>query len=190
MNYIYQWLIPAAWVSLLLYWYISASSAKKIKVNEPVGVRLFYQSIVWAALAIVALHDKIPLLDYPLWHRTELGFFVGAAITLAGLGFAVWARAHLGQYWSATVALKEDHQLIFSGPYKVVRHPIYTGLITGMAGTAIALAEVNGLLAFIIYFLVFWWKGRREETLMIQTFGDQYVQYCKEVPALVPFLKL
>lgn len=191
MQQFYHWFFPASWILFWAYWIILARWVKKNKVIEPCGVRLAYASIIWLAFVMPFFHDSTSLsfLNYGLWPRNQLTFFGGAAIMLAGLGFAIWARIYIGQNWSGYVALKENHQLIRSGPYKLVRHPIYTGILTGMAGTAIALAEVNGIVAFAVLFIVFVWKSRREEALMVQTFGDEYIQYRKEVPALVPGLK-
>jgi protein-S-isoprenylcysteine O-methyltransferase Ste14 len=189
MHDFYHWFFPATWALFVAYWFISALSAKKIKVREPLDVRLAYRPIAWVAILILVRPQIIPLLQYPLWPENLLTFYTGAVTTLAGLAFAIWARIHLGRYWSASVALKDDHQLIRSGPYKFVRHPIYTGILGGVLGTTIALGDVNGVTALILFSLSFWWKSRFEETLMVQTFGDQYIEYRKQVPALVPFLK-
>ena len=113
-------------------------------------------------------------------------FFCGAAITALGLAFAVWARVHLGRNWSGVVTLKEDHELIRSGPYALVRHPIYTGLLLGFVGSVIARGEWRGVLAFALVIGALWFKLRLEERWMIETFGDAYRRYHSEVPALIP----
>lgn len=191
MQLVYQWLFPVAWSLFVAYWIISARWTKKSIVTEPVGVRVGYQAFMWVVIIIAFFfHDRIGFLNYRLWPRDRFTFFTGAAVMLAGLAFAVWARIHIGQYWSGNVALKEDHKLILTGPYQIVRHPIYTGLLTGIAGSAIALANINGILVFILLTILFIWKSCREETLMVQTFGDQYIQYRKQVRALLPLPKL
>jgi protein-S-isoprenylcysteine O-methyltransferase Ste14 len=189
MYYFYHWFFQISWLLFVAYWIISAPWAKRIKVREPLSVLLAYRPIAWLAMLILIFPQRFPPLQHPLWPQERLTFYTGAVIMLAGLAFAVWARIHLGRYWSASVALKQDHQLIRSGPYQFVRHPIYTGILAGLLGTVIALGHVNGIIAFILFSLCFWWKSRFEETLMIQTFGDQYLQYRKEVPALVPWPK-
>jgi protein-S-isoprenylcysteine O-methyltransferase Ste14 len=186
MRLIYHWLFPVVWWSFAVYWFISARWARKIKINEPPGVRLAYQTVAWVAAAIIVFHGQIGILNHQLWPQNQLTFFIGAALLLAGLGFAIWARIHIGQFWSATVALKEDHQLIRSGPYALVRHPIYTGILTGLLGTAIALGQLNGCVALTTLHLIFLWKSRREEHLMIQAFGEEYIQYRRQVPAFLP----
>jgi len=95
---------------------------------------------------------------------------------------------HLGRNWSRSVTIKQDHQLIVTGPYAIARHPIYTGILTGFLGTAIATTQARGLLAFVLVFLVLWFKLRMEEEWMRNQFGDTYASYSKRVAALVPFL--
>jgi protein-S-isoprenylcysteine O-methyltransferase Ste14 len=189
MHYFYHWFFPVTWALFVVYWFISAAWAKKIRVKEPINVRFTYRPLGAAAILILIFPQRIPGMQYSLWPANQLTFFTGAVVLLAGLAFAIWARIHLGRNWSASVAIKEDHGLIRSGPYALVRHPIYTGILGGVLGSAIALGHISGFIALILLSLSFWLKSRFEETFMVQTFGDQYIQYRKEVPALVPFLK-
>ena len=94
----------------------------------------------------------------------------------------------LGRNWSGVVTVKQDHELIRSGPYRYVRHPIYTGLLIAFAGSAIARGEWRGILALAIVFAALWRKLRLEERWMIETFGDAYLRYRAEVRALIPFV--
>jgi protein-S-isoprenylcysteine O-methyltransferase Ste14 len=112
----------------------------------------------------------------------------GAALTVAGLAIAVWARFYLGANWSATVTVKQDHQLIRSGPYSVVRHPIYSGVLLAMLGTAMYVGEIRGLFAVALATWAWKRKSRVEEAFMESEFGDQYVLYRRHVKALIPFL--
>ena len=190
MHLIYQWLFPVAWWSFVAYWLISALWVRKTKVAEAPLPRLLHFLIGTFAILILAFHDRFPAsVDWQLWPRNEFTFWLGATVTLAGLGFAVWARIHLGRFWSGAITLKEGHRLIRSGPYQFVRNPIYTGIIAGVAGTAIAIGKISGLVALAIIFAVYSWKIRREERLLAAEFGEEYSAYCREVPALVPFLK-
>lgn len=189
MRLVYEWLFPVAWALFVAYWILSAAWAKRIKVTEPIGARLTYRPFAMVAILILVFPRRFPALRDSLWPENLFTFFSGAAVMLAGLAFAVWARVHLGRNWSATVAIKEDHHLIRSGPYGLVRHPIYTGILAALLGTAIAAGTINVVAAFFLFSISFWLKSRFEETFMVQTFGDQYIQYRKEVPALVPFLK-
>lgn len=189
MYYFYQWFFAVSWLLFVIYWFISAVWAKRIKVKEPIGVRFAYRPLAGVAIIILVFPRRFPSLQYPLWPENRVTFFSGAVVMLAGLAFAAWARVHLGRNWSASVAIKEDHHLIRSGPYGIVRHPIYTGILVALLGTAIAVGRINLIIAFFLFSLSFWIKSRFEETFMVQTFGDEYIRYRKEVPALVPFLK-
>jgi protein-S-isoprenylcysteine O-methyltransferase Ste14 len=95
---------------------------------------------------------------------------------------------HLGGNWSATVTVKESHALVRTGPYRFVRHPIYTGLLVALIGAAVARGDVQGFVADAIAFAAFWRKLRIEERWMQETFGDAYARYRVEVAALIPFV--
>jgi protein-S-isoprenylcysteine O-methyltransferase Ste14 len=112
---------------------------------------------------------------------------LAAAITAAGLLFTVWARVHLGRNWSGTVTIKQAHEFIATGPYAIVRHPIYSGLMLAFVGSAVARGEWRGVLAVLIALAALWRKLRLEEQWMREQFGAQYEAYAHRVPALVPF---
>src|SRR5208282_2982414 len=109
-------------------------------------------------------------------------------ITVAGLLFAVWARVHLGRNWSRSVTIKQDHELIATGPYAVVRHPIYTGILAGFLGMAIAISQVRGFIVLVLILLALWIKLRMEEQWMRSQFGETYATYARRTAALVPYL--
>jgi protein-S-isoprenylcysteine O-methyltransferase Ste14 len=113
---------------------------------------------------------------------------IGTIITLLGIGFAIWARIYLGKNWSSMPAIKVDHELIRSGPYNLVRHPIYAGVLFGLAGTVIIIGEPLALVGLFLVLLAFLWKIRMEEKYLQAEFGDAYAAYKREVPALIPFL--
>lgn len=188
MHLFYQWLIPCAWWSFAAYWLISALWVRKTKVMESPISRVLHLSLCTGALLIFAFRDALPRpLTWQLWPRNEFTFWAGAVVMLAGLAFAVWARIHLGRFWSGSITLKEGHRLIRSGPYRFVRNPIYTGIITGVAGTVITLGEACGLVALVIFFFACVWKIQREQRLLAGEFGEEYADYCRTVPALVPY---
>ncbi len=134
-----------------------------------------------------------PSIPFPvLYHRFlpvgEWRFWAGVAMTAGGLLFSVWGRRHLGRNWSRAVTVKQDHELITSGPYALVRHPIYTGLLLGILGSSVALGQWRGLLAFALVFIALLNKLRLEEQWMRAQFGETYVTYTRRVSALVPYL--
>jgi protein-S-isoprenylcysteine O-methyltransferase Ste14 len=112
---------------------------------------------------------------------------VGTILLAVGLGFAVWARRHLGRNWSVQVVVKEDHTLIRTGPYRYVRHPIYTGILLAMLGMAIAIGEWRVLLGFGFMLLSFMIKSRQEERRMRETFSE-YAEYQRQTAALIPYV--
>jgi protein-S-isoprenylcysteine O-methyltransferase Ste14 len=98
------------------------------------------------------------------------------------------ARERLGSNWSRSVTIKQRHELITTGPYAVVRHPIYTDILTGFLGMAIAISQVRWFIVFVLIFLVFWVKLRMEEEWMRSQFGETYATYARQTAALVPYL--
>lgn len=123
-----------------------------------------------------------------LWRMSLVVEVLGACMVLAGAAFTVWARVTLGRNWSAEVTFKEDHELIESGPYALVRHPIYTGLILMVLGTAIDYGRIVGFALCLTLCGGLWWKARQEERIMSSHFPDAYADYKRHVRAIVPFL--
>jgi protein-S-isoprenylcysteine O-methyltransferase Ste14 len=123
-----------------------------------------------------------------LWPAGLLPFWLGAAVTFAGLLFAIWAREYLGSNWSRSATIKQDHELIDTGPYAVVRHPIYTGILAGFRGMAIAISQVRGFIVLVLIFVAFWMKLRMEEQWMRSQSGEAYAAYAYRTAALVPYL--
>ena len=120
----------------------------------------------------------------------ESEWIKGGAVLLvaAGVGIAIWARWHIGQFWSARVTLKVDHQLVQSGPYARVRHPIYSGLLVAMLGTALFVGEWRALVGVLLVFVTHWQKARREEALLTEQFGAEYQEYRDRTGSLIPRL--
>ena len=110
----------------------------------------------------------------------------GMVLTAAGLAFAIWARLHLGGNWSGIITLKQGHTLVRTGPYRLVRHPIYSGLLLALLGSAIAIGEWRGLLAVALVGLALPRKASLEERWLRENFGNDYERYASEVPALIP----
>ena len=123
------------------------------------------------------------------WRPTlRLFAYAGPALTIAGLGFMAWSRVALGRNWSATVTIKQDHALVISGPYAIVRHPLYAGVLLAMLGTAIFFGQIRGFIAFCLTFGGWWLKSRTEEGFMVEHFGAPYRRYQGRVKALIPYV--
>ncbi len=191
MLWFYEYSFPAIWVIFLVYWRIRAIGTKPTQRLEPIASQIVRSAAFLIAIALLMV-NRIPLpwlYLHILPAGTALaGFWIGLAVTVAGLAFAVWARNYLGGNWSSSVTIKQDHQLITSGPYAFVRHPIYTGILTGFVGSVIALAQVRGLIAFVLIAVVLWAKLRMEEQWMREQFGPAYDAYSHRVAGLVPFI--
>jgi protein-S-isoprenylcysteine O-methyltransferase Ste14 len=189
MLWFFESFFLVVWILFLLYWQIKAAHTKTTQRLEPAASRIM-RALVFLIVIVLLSTTRIPLpwLYRQLWPSGIWPFWIGAAVTVAGLLFAVWARQHLGTNWSRSVTIKQDHELITSGPYAVVRHPIYTGILAGFLGTAIALSQVRGIIVFVLVFVVFWAKLHREEEWMRSQFGETYATYAHQTAALVPYI--
>lgn len=189
MLWFYEAFFPVVWIAFLVYWRIRAAGIKSVQRLEPAGSRIL-RTLTFLIVIVLLSTTRIPLpwLYRQLWPSGLWTFWIGAAVTVLGLLFAVWARQHLGGNWSSEVTIKQDHELITTGPYVLVRHPIYTGILAGFLGTAIALGQVRGVIGFVLIFVVLWAKLRVEEEWMRSEFGESYVAYVRRTTALVPYL--
>jgi protein-S-isoprenylcysteine O-methyltransferase Ste14 len=190
MALVYRFLFPGLWLSWMIYWFWASRHAKPTERQEPIGSRLLH--VLPLLLAVWLLWGgRVPVafLNARLFARTPWEFWIGALITGLGLLFTVWARIHLGRNWSGLVTIKQGHELIDTGPYALVRHPIYTGLLIAFIGSAAALGQWRGVLAPLIAWAALWRKLRLEERWMTEQFGERYLAYCRRTPALVPFSK-
>src|SRR5215469_11506448 len=186
----YRHLIAWLWCAWALYWGLTALSSKATVRRESLAARIGYvAALVVGAVLIAWPAPPWTLLGARLWPRSFGAYWFGVALLAAGLAFAVWARVHLGRNWSGSVTVKEGHELIRTGPYALVRHPIYTGLIIAVAGTAITSGTVRALLGLAIVAASLAWKLRAEESFMRETFRGEYERYSAQVPALIPFTK-
>jgi protein-S-isoprenylcysteine O-methyltransferase Ste14 len=131
--------------------------------------------------------DPYPLDARVLPHTVPVAG-AGFAVTFLGLSLAIWARTALGHNWSGRITFKENHELIRHGPYAHVRHPIYSGILTMLLGTAIAIGRLGGFIGLPLVVLGVWLKLTQEEALMTEHFQAEYVSYRSSVRALIPHL--
>jgi protein-S-isoprenylcysteine O-methyltransferase Ste14 len=189
MQQVYRYLFPAMWLGWAAYWWVLSRNVKATARHEPIGSRLLHIIPLMLAVLLIWLPSgPILVLGERFLPSAAWIIWSGAALTAAGLLFTVWARVHIGTNWSGTVTIKQDHELVTTGPYALVRHPIYTGLLLAFIGSAMARGEWRGVLAVLIAFVALWRKLRFEEEWMRGQFGDAYDAYAKRVPALLPYL--
>lgn len=179
----------ASWLIMGLVWlYFSFGNKKTTKFPNPIA----------QILANTLLFGSPFFLFYPYFYgwfafriyipTTEIAIF-GVILSYAAVTFAIWARLSLGKNWSgAVITLKADHQLITAGPYKFVRHPIYTGYFLATLGSALTIGSIASLLATVMIFIGFLIRMNKEEMLMLKQFPVDYAEYIKRSKKIIPFI--
>jgi protein-S-isoprenylcysteine O-methyltransferase Ste14 len=183
-------IVMVLWMAWLVYWLISAANAKPAVRHESNWSRASYIIPIVIASILLSI-PPIPRGEFLFSRFLPPGidaYWPGVILIVAGLAFTVWARRRLGRNWSGTVQVKKDHQLISDGPYRFVRHPIYTGILVAFLGTAVVVGHWGGILAVLIAFGSFWRKLTLEERFMRETFGSVYEEYRGRTAALIPYL--
>jgi len=183
------WLVVAVWMVWEGYWIIASLGTKRAAQKEPLLSCIpVVIGIVLAAALLLAPAWFGRFMDRSFTAQTDATYLPGLLLALAGIGFAFWARSTLGRNWSGRVTIKEDHELVTTGPYAWVRHPIYTGALLGFSGSALALGRVGGLFSVAIMLCIFIRKIHLEEKVMGQHFGERYAEYKRRTKALIPTL--
>ena len=194
----YDTIILVSWAAFLLVWGISAFFVKQdIRGGGYAAAwqRYWVLRLVAAALVIfVAVRlgrragsSGAVLFSHPLFTPPLALGWIGAALTAIGIGFAIWARVNLGRNWSSRPAMKEHHELVMTGPYAYVRHPIYSGIMLAALGTALT-SSIFGIGMFVFISITFALRISKEEKIMLELFPEQYPEYQKRTKRLVPFV--
>jgi protein-S-isoprenylcysteine O-methyltransferase Ste14 len=183
--------ITYPWAAVFAVWLIGAFATKRT-IETPRGAYRIVE-MIGLFLAVSLLFSGLPIFHYGILSKRflpqiEAAAWAGFAVEAAGLVFSIWARFYLGGNWSANVTLKQGHTLVRSGPYRIVRHPIYAGFLCAILGTAIAIGEWRGLLALPLAAASWHFKAAKEERLMVQQFGEEYERYRREVKSVIPFV--
>ena len=179
--------IQISWLVFLVYWIVAAFSGNKMRSPETPARRLIYWGLIVISLI---LFNANPRYFGPLNMRfVRRGFWIAstaALLTVAGIAFAIWARNHIGRFWSGSVAIREDQQLIRSGRYSCIRHPIYTGIMVALAGTTLAVGNYRALLAFLLILVSLIYKARLEESLLTREFGPAFDDHRRHTGFFLP----
>ena len=181
--------IHFCWIIFIAVWLLAAISAKRTVYRERRSARARYWLLLVIAYVLLQRAGSLPYpLDWLAVPHTEISAWIGAFVCISGLAFALWARGTLGRNWSGAITLKEEHELIEEGPYRIVRHPIYAGILAMFAGTAIAIGYLGGFIGLVLLFGSFWIKLKREEDLMREKFPERYFAYQCRVKRIIPFV--
>ncbi len=178
--------MPALWLAWAAYWLAAAAGAKPTARRESPASRLGYGLPLAVGIWLLTPAGKLPALDRPIVPWSPAPFWAGAVLVAAGLAWAVWARRHLGANWSRFAEQKQGHELVRTGPYRWSRHPIYTGLILAIVGSAVTLDRWRGMVGLALMVASFMRKWRIEERFMVELFPLEYARYRDEVGALLP----
>jgi protein-S-isoprenylcysteine O-methyltransferase Ste14 len=180
--------ISLCWDTLIIVWLVTSLKTKPAAESPGLKSSFTYTFLLLAAFLWLFFGAYVPGLNILLLPHTFQIVGIGFVVTVLGLAVALWARAKLGTNWSADVTYKKDHELIQTGPYAYVRHPIYSGLLLMLIGTALAAGYLGAVVAVPLALGSFVIKLRLEERLMQKHFKGEYETYRKRVGALIPHL--
>ena len=181
-------IISACWGAFFVVWVLAAIFTKRTVYRESAAQRLRYMIPIIIGWFLLFRGWRLPSpLNVQIIPQADAILLVAAILCVSGVSFCLWARAILGRNWSGTVTLKENHELIVRGPYRLVRHPIYTGLLAMLIGTWLELGHVAGLIGVLFIFVSLWIKLSNEEEVMVKQFPDDYAAYRKRVKRIIPF---
>jgi protein-S-isoprenylcysteine O-methyltransferase Ste14 len=189
LTFFHHSVLATIWTVFWVLWVLPAVFGKRTVRRQATGSRILQLVLLLVAYVLI-VNGALgwTWLNQRLVPEGRTSTAVGYGLLFAGMLFAGWARLFLGGNWSSNVTLKQDHTLVRSGPYRIVRHPIYTGLLVALLGTAIAAGELRCFLGVLLAGIAWKIKSMSEETLMVQQFGDQYARYREEVKSLVPYV--
>jgi protein-S-isoprenylcysteine O-methyltransferase Ste14 len=180
-------IIGFLWLAWIVYWVAAARQTAANRRTESWLTGASYRiPLLIGIILLVFSPASPPRIGFRLWPLNPFILGIAVILTVAGLSLAVWARLHLGKYWSGRITLKVDHRVIQTGPYAWVRHPIYSGLSLALLGTAISLGTVRAFLGFAFILVSFLRKLAVEENWLRSHFGTEYELYQKRVRALIP----
>jgi protein-S-isoprenylcysteine O-methyltransferase Ste14 len=174
------------WVPFIAYWLIAAQETRQTRARVRGAPSPIRAALYIAGGTLIFLSPSLgPLDDRFVPAVVEVGA-AGWMLTVLGMLFSIWARTSLGRNWSGRVVLKQGQELVSTGPYALVRHPIYTGLLVALTGTAVYDGSWRALLGLALFAIGFWLKARSEENLLESEFGDEYRSYRARTPMLIP----
>ena len=183
-----QRLIGVCWILFIAYWTITARSTKKTAEPASAAALLRYRVLCHFGVLLFLVSTRWSGLDALVIPRSPVTDGIAVCVCILGLLGAIWARRTLAGNWSLEVVFKENHELVEQGPYRWVRHPIYTSILLMMLGSVLTVGHIASFVGLLFMVSGFWIKLRQEEALMLRHFPAQYAAYMSRVKALVPFV--
>jgi protein-S-isoprenylcysteine O-methyltransferase Ste14 len=179
--------VVCCWSIFMVVWIVSARRVKAAAERQSRSSRRL--ALLPVASGALLLFVRSPALGNARWlPRTWSVGVAGAVLCLLGLAVALWSRRVIADNWSGDVTLKIGHELVRRGPYRWVRHPIYSGVLLMAVGSAVVAGRISGLVALALFLIAFAVKMRQEEALMLRVFPEQYAAYRAHTKALIPFV--
>lgn len=183
---LFNYLIAACWAVFCIFWLVLAFQAKR-NVNRNRGI---YIRLAIAAVIVLVLQDHAVLQFihlHPLVNHSLFLHILGVAVSAFGVALAIWARITIGRNWGMPMSIKAEPELVISGPYQYVRHPIYSGVMFAAIGSGLA---ISGwwLVGFVAFFIYFFYGAKKEEQYLMTEFPTQYPEYKKRTKMLIPFI--
>lgn len=188
MSSVYSEIIVVCLLVLGGYFVLTARAVKSTKRSDSRTWNLVHNGLMLLGYVLAYPTIRLGPLSVRFLPESPVFEIIGVVLVVAGVAFAIWARRILGADWSGTVTIKTGHRLVRSGPYAIVRNPIYTGDIVIVLGMAVALGAMSGFLGLALMVAAVWHKGRTEERFLLAEFGDEYADYQREVGFLLPRL--
>jgi protein-S-isoprenylcysteine O-methyltransferase Ste14 len=178
------------WIPFVAYWALAARDASQLRVRATAPSSHFRGPLYIVGAALIFASPSLGPLDDRFVPAVVEVAAAGWLLTALGMLFSIWARVSLGRNWSGRVVLKHGQELVCTGPYALVRHPIYTGLLVALSGTALYEGHWGVLLGLGCFAIGFLLKARSEENLLEREFGERYREYRDRTPMLIPSFRL
>jgi protein-S-isoprenylcysteine O-methyltransferase Ste14 len=177
------------WFATFAYWLVSSFSVKKSVKKQSGWERILYILCVLLAFSLLfGNYFNFAFLDRPFLSQNEYWKISGLLLCATGLVFAIMARIRLGENWSGRITIKENHELIQTGPYAITRNPIYSGFLLAFAGCSMSLGLLKGYLGIFFLIACILIKVSKEEAYMQEVFGEKYSAYKAKVKRLIPII--
>jgi protein-S-isoprenylcysteine O-methyltransferase Ste14 len=177
------------WFATFIYWLVSSFSVKKsVKKQSGWGRIIYMLCVIFAFSLLFGNYLNFSFLEKPILPQNYYWKITGMILCAVGLIFAIMARIWLGKNWSGRITIKENHELIQTGPYSITRNPIYSGFLLAFAGCSMSLGLLKGYLGIFFLIVCILIKVSKEEAYMQEVFGEKYSAYKAKVKRLIPII--